>query len=219
MKKFTLTLALSLAGLFSATLASAQTVDVYPTVGIIGSATAKGWDASTPMALTNAADVHQWSLTLNLTQNEVKFRANDAWLVNWGAATFPSGLGTRDGANIPVASAGTYIVQFNDVTGAYLFTKQTATPTTAAQSALLKLALAPNPARETARIAYELPTAATATVAVQNLLGQTVRQFAPVRQAAGSQQQQLSLQGLTPGIYLVQLHTGTLTQTARLSVN
>ncbi|RZK21571.1 MAG: T9SS type A sorting domain-containing protein [Hymenobacter sp.] len=97
----------------------------------------------------------------------------------------------------------------------------TGTPlaTTAAQAAaVLKLALVPNPAAASTTVAYELPTGTTASIAVQNLLGQTVRQLAPARQAAGAQAQTLSLQNLAPGVYLVKLQAGDLTQTARLLV-
>ncbi|MGI4863484.1 MAG: alpha-amylase family glycosyl hydrolase [Janthinobacterium lividum] len=90
---------------------------------------------------------------------------------------------------------------------------------TAAQAAaVLKMSLAPNPAAGTTTVAYELPSGTTATIAVQNLLGQTVRQLAPTRQAAGAQSQSLSLQGLAPGVYLVKLQAGELAQTARLLV-
>ncbi|MGI4823976.1 MAG: alpha-amylase family glycosyl hydrolase [Janthinobacterium lividum] len=91
--------------------------------------------------------------------------------------------------------------------------------TTAAQAAaVLKLSLTPNPATGTATVAYSLPTATTASLSVQNLLGQTVRQLAPARQVAGTQSQALSLQGLAPGVYLVKLQAGDKTQTARLLV-
>jgi glycosidase len=101
-------------------------------------------------------------------------------------------------------------------------TKPTGTTlaTTGAQAAaVFKLALLPNPAAGTTTVAYELPTGTTATIAVQNLLGQTIRQLAPARQAAGAQAQSLSLQGLAPGVYLVKLQAGEQTQTARLLVN
>lgn len=91
----------------------------YPTVGIIGSATMAGWDASTPMNQTGGAN--QWNLTLRLKPGEVKFRANNEWTVNWGSNTFPSGTGTQNGPNIPVATGGYYAVSFNDATGAYNF--------------------------------------------------------------------------------------------------
>ncbi|MGI4734970.1 MAG: alpha-amylase family glycosyl hydrolase [Janthinobacterium lividum] len=98
----------------------------------------------------------------------------------------------------------------------------TGTPlaTTAAQAAaVLKLALVPNPATGITSVAYNLPTSTTATIAVQNLLGQTVRQLAPARQAAGAQVQALPLQGLAPGVYLVKLQAGEQTQTVRLLVD
>jgi glycosidase len=87
------------------------------------------------------------------------------------------------------------------------------------QTAAFGLSVAPNPAAGTTTIRYELPTAATASIAVQNLLGQTIRQLAPARQAAGAQAQTLPLQGLAPGVYLVRLQAGDLTQTTRLLVN
>jgi glycosidase len=91
--------------------------------------------------------------------------------------------------------------------------------TTAAQAAaVLKLALVPNPASGATTVAYELPSGTTATIAVQNLLGQTIRQLAPARQAAGAQTQSVSLAGLAPGVYLVRLQAGELAQTARLLV-
>jgi hypothetical protein len=91
--------------------------------------------------------------------------------------------------------------------------------TAAAQAAVFKLSLAPNPAAGTTTVAYTLPTATTAALTVQNLLGQTVRQLAPARQNAGNQQQALPLQGLAPGVYLVKLQAGEQAQTIRLLVN
>ena len=88
----------------------------------------------------------------------------------------------------------------------------------AVQTAIFKLSLLPNPATSTTMVSYELPTATTATIEVHNLLGQTVRQLAPVRQPAGLQAQTLSLQGLAPGVYLVKLQAGDQTQTARMLV-
>ncbi len=98
----------------------ALTGPTYETVGIIGSSTPLGWDASSPMN-PDALNPHLWTLTnFILTDGEAKFRANDAWDVNWGAADFPSGLATLDGPNIPV-TAGTYDITFNDLSGQYSF--------------------------------------------------------------------------------------------------
>jgi len=90
--------------------------------------------------------------------------------------------------------------------------------TQAQQAATFQLSVAPNPAAGTTTLAYALPAAATTTIAVQNLLGQTVRQLAPARQAAGAQSQTISLQGLAPGVYLVRLQANGQAQTARLLV-
>lgn len=89
-------------------------------VAIIGSGTASGWDAETPMVLVDDS-LQLYYLKLNLTKNEVKFRANNAWDINWGAADFPLGTGVQGGPNIPVAVAGEYEVLFSALTGEYFF--------------------------------------------------------------------------------------------------
>jgi hypothetical protein len=216
MKNFTLKLTFLLAFLFRATLGMAQTT--YQTVGIVGSATTKGWETSTPMTQGTGVNAHRWTITIPLKEGEVKFRANDNWDVNWGAKDFPSGTGTQGGANIVIPTTDTYAVEFNDATGAYKFTKATTAGTRAQNAALLGLALAPNPAQGALSVMYDLPTAAAAAISVQNLLGQSVRQFSAVRQAAGQQEQRLSLQGLAAGLYVVRLQAGAQTQTARLVV-
>lgn len=86
-------------------------------VGIIGSATPGGWDTDTNMKDNGDGT---YTLLIGLLDGEVKFRADDDWAVNWGAAAFPSGVGTQDGPNIPV-TFGLYLVTFNANTGAYNF--------------------------------------------------------------------------------------------------
>ena len=93
----------------------------YATVGIIGDATAGGWDADTDME-KDAEDVHLWTTRIILTDGEAKFRAEDDWAVNWGSGDFPAGIGVQDGANIPI-TAGEYLVSFNSLSGAYTFTE------------------------------------------------------------------------------------------------
>jgi hypothetical protein len=90
----------------------------FNTVGIIGSGTAEGWDASTAMTALQF-DAHIWNITATLTDGEMKFRANNAWDINWGSNTEISGKGTQDGPNIPVA-AGTYNIWFNSLDGRYI---------------------------------------------------------------------------------------------------
>jgi hypothetical protein len=91
----------------------------YSTVGLIGDATPGGWDTDSPMN-QDAGDQSVWKLRVTLGNGEAKFRANNDWGVNWGGGTFPSGVATQDGPNIPVV-AGEYRVTFNSTTGEYAF--------------------------------------------------------------------------------------------------
>ncbi len=93
----------------------------FNTIGIIGDATPGGWGGDTDM--TEVGD-GLYEVTIQLEALFAKFRADDDWAVNWGAADFPSGTATQDGANIPIAEAGTYIVVFDTKDGTYNFNKQ-----------------------------------------------------------------------------------------------
>jgi hypothetical protein len=81
------------------------------TWGIIGSATAGGWGASTPMTF-NASN-GSWSITTNLTAGELKFRANNDWGINFGDNAPADGKPEYDGANIQVPLAGNYTITLN----------------------------------------------------------------------------------------------------------
>ncbi len=102
---------------FSLLLAS---VGQAQSVGLIGSATPNGWDADTNMVQSPDSS-HLWSLVIDLIEGEAKFRQDDAWDINWGAADFPTGIGLQNGANIPIPAAGEYTITFNSLTGAYSF--------------------------------------------------------------------------------------------------
>ncbi len=95
----------------------------YETIGIIGSATDKGWDASTPMNLVSG-EQHDWILTTYLTVGGFKWRANDAWAVDWGASEFPTGTAQLKGPDLQIPENGYYTIKFNDFTGAFSFTKE-----------------------------------------------------------------------------------------------
>lgn len=96
----------------------------FCTIGIIGSATAGGWDIDTDMHLADPTrtDKYSWTVIVYLTVGEAKFRASDDWETNWGSGAFPNGTGTQGGANIPIGTAGYYRVNLNDQTGEYSFT-------------------------------------------------------------------------------------------------
>lgn len=93
---------------------------IAQSIGIIGSATPNGWDSDTDMT-QDMVNTDLWTINIDLITGEAKFRQDDDWAVNWGAADFPTGVGEQDGANIPVPG-GNYDVTFNSATGEYSFT-------------------------------------------------------------------------------------------------
>jgi hypothetical protein len=169
MNTFTPIVLLTAGLLLGASFAKAQTAPVYQTVSIIGSATAAGWGADTPMRLVMASDPHNWTVVLPLTagpgNSEVKFRANNDWSVNWGATAFPTGTGTANGPNVIIPAAGIYTVQFNDVSGTYRFTAGALASKASSSSAL---ALYPNPTSHAATLSG---VAAGTTVQVYDAVG------------------------------------------------
>ena len=79
------------------------TLKATPTTwGIIGDATANGWDSDQDM--TWNAEKQCWCATITLTDGTIKFRANDGWDIDFGGN--PDNL-SAGGDNIPV-TAGTY---------------------------------------------------------------------------------------------------------------
>jgi len=78
--------------------------------GLIGSATPDGWDADQNM--TYSMDTKTWTITLDLIAGDIKFRANDAWDLNYGDDNFDGSL-EEGGANIPIAEDGNYTVTLN----------------------------------------------------------------------------------------------------------
>lgn len=94
----------------------------YTSLGLIGSATANGWDNDTSMT-QSTFDTHVWILeNVSLTDGEVKFRANGTWDVSWGLdqAEYGTASSASGSKNIPV-SKSSYNVYFNDSTGDYIF--------------------------------------------------------------------------------------------------
>ncbi len=103
---------------------------VFPSVAIVGNG-AGGWpgEPGNPGPL----DVHQLTttngelykintvpLTASPGMNEIKFRANNAWMTSWGGGSFPAGP-TVAGDNITVTTAGLHRANFTRSTGAYNF--------------------------------------------------------------------------------------------------
>ena len=81
------------------------------TFGIIGTATPQAWNASTAMTYDVAKNV--WSIKLALVPGALKFRANDAWDINYGPADANALAGKlifNDPGAITITDAGNYTV-------------------------------------------------------------------------------------------------------------
>jgi len=79
----------------------------YTNWGLIGSGTPTGWDSDNDMTFDPATQT--FSITLDLTADQIKFRANDGWDWNYGD-TGADGALDNGGDNINVPAAGNYTV-------------------------------------------------------------------------------------------------------------
>ncbi|QCE41548.1 SusE domain-containing protein [Psychroserpens sp. NJDZ02] len=74
---------------------------------VVGSATGS-WDNDTDMTYDSATST--WTITMDLTAEEIKFRSNDTWDWNYGDDEGDGILELASGTNIPVPSAGNYTI-------------------------------------------------------------------------------------------------------------
>ncbi|MEM9887234.1 MAG: SusF/SusE family outer membrane protein [Bacteroidota bacterium] len=87
-------------------------------IGLIGDATGS-WEQDQDM-MQGEEDKNLYSITLDLVVGEIKFRANDAWDINWGGA---EGETVPGGSNIAIAEAGNYTLQLHTTNQTYTITK------------------------------------------------------------------------------------------------
>lgn len=80
----------------------------YNRWGLIGDATPGGWDDDTNMAWDVANNV--FSITIDMTVGEFKFRANDGWDLNYGGSLDALEVG---GGNVAIAADGNYTITFD----------------------------------------------------------------------------------------------------------
>jgi hypothetical protein len=86
---------------------------------IIGDATVGGWSTDTDMSFNNGTQV--WTIKTTLTGGgNVKFRLNHDWGTNLGGSNGTLSLG---GANIPIATSGTYTITLNVAADTYTITQ------------------------------------------------------------------------------------------------
>jgi hypothetical protein len=81
--------------------------------GLIGDAVpTTGWNSSVPMYYNGQRKM--WEITADLLVGSIKFRADNAWTLNYGSnandGTLQSG-----GSNITISAAGNYLIRFDPV--------------------------------------------------------------------------------------------------------
>jgi hypothetical protein len=97
------------------------TYNVAPTAwSVTGSATALSWPAGpdgTPgqdYDMTYNQTTKKWSVVLPLSGgNKIKFRANDAWSLNYGSTALDGSTLNEGGTDIDVPSTGTYLIELD----------------------------------------------------------------------------------------------------------
>lgn len=87
--------------------------------GLIGPATAGGWDSDQNMTYEPLPD--RWTITADLVVGKIKFRANDAWDINLGDDKADEKL-EYGGADIDIAQAGNYTITLNLSEAIYRYT-------------------------------------------------------------------------------------------------
>ena len=87
---------------------------------ITGSATPLSWPSGPDGTdgqdhdMTYNPTTKKWEITINLTGgNEIKFRANNAWSINYGDDDASDNLLNPGGGNIAIATSGTYFVELD----------------------------------------------------------------------------------------------------------
>lgn len=90
---------------------SAYEFTLIESFGIIGTATAGGWNTSTPLDYNEGAQT--WELNTDLTGGALKFRANNQWNINYGPADgskLDGALKLDDPGAISIQEPGNYTI-------------------------------------------------------------------------------------------------------------
>jgi len=94
------------------------------TWGLIGTATAGGWNTSTPLTYNSSKDT--WETEVALINGALKFRANNGWDINYGTGNVNALTGSLafDAAAIDIAESGNYMISidFSQTVVPYAFT-------------------------------------------------------------------------------------------------
>ena len=185
-----------------------------PTIALVGSATPTGWPTGSPgeidASVMATLDGASYLITsIDLVAGECKFRTNNAWDVNFGAAEFPIGVGTQGGANIAVSTTSTYSVSLNRVTGEYVFTDLLSA--TSFNKNTFKVY--PNPTNRSWNFVSTSDKNITA-IQIVDMLGKTVMTINPAATSAN-----VDATNITSGLYFAKVTTTSGTETVKLMKN
>lgn len=95
----------------------------------------------------------------------------------------------------------------------------TVTAVTTGNRELTELRIAPNPAKESARLSFELKSASVISISILDISGKEYRIVSNTRLLAGKQQLQIEIAHLPAGIYVLRLQTDQSIRTQRLIIN
>jgi hypothetical protein len=176
-------------------------------VGIIGTAY-QGWE--TELAMQTEDNGISFTLqNIVLNNGELKFRANQAWALNWGGTTFPAGTAAPNSVDeTPVqVVAGTYNISFNRLTLAYNF--ETVLSNTNFDNISVKVY--PNPAKSVFNVS--LTNADVTKVELFDITGKLVSLW------NGNQRNvAISTNGIGSGLYVVRISSGEMVKTSKLVI-
>lgn len=184
----------------------------FPSISLVGSG-AGGWPGSPENPgpidnnqLTTTDGVNYTLSGVVLTDGEAKFRQNNDWAVNWGAAVFPAGTGIQDGANIPTV-AGTYDLLFNRTTGDFSFA-----PLATKGFSTSNFKVYPNPTQNNWN--FTSVKEAIQSVQIVDVLGKTILTVSPKNTTAT-----IDASSLNAGVYFARIATASATNTIKLVKN
>ena len=183
-----------------------------PTVAVVG-AGAGGW----PTGAVGEVDAHPMTTTdginytitnLVLTADNAKFRANNAWTINWGATSFPNGTATLDSPDSFLCVAGTYSATFNYDSGAYSFTNNLSNSSFSSTT----FKVYPNPTQNEWNFTNLNDT--IENIQIIDVLGKTILTVVPKTNSI-----MISASELNDGIYFARISTNNSASTIKLIKN
>jgi hypothetical protein len=184
----------------------------FSTIAIVGDATPNGWPLNTPgevdpHTLITTDGVNYALNSITLINGIAKFRANNAWIQEWSANTFPNGTGTQSGGGIP-ATAGTYSVMINTTTGMYSFGNPVAATTNFNK---LSIKVYPNPTQSVWNFSSENEIE---QIEIFDISGKIVLTIAPKNKQAT-----INVSGLGNGFYFARISRDNSSLTVKLLRN